>query len=102
MYPSRASILMSGLACSNSALSSRNFLRSTASVVGGNPLTVIVTWPPAEELAGAFEQAPTETPRAATASSPAARPNSDRFIAPAPSLEHGVDRFVTQTIQTHY
>src|SRR5205085_2459404 len=52
-------------------------------VVGGRPLTVIVTGPSAAAGAAALvedEQAAADSPRAATNSSPAARPNGDRFI----------------------
>src|SRR2546430_3784979 len=73
---------MFGLAFSNSATSSRNFLWSTASVVGGRPLTVMVTGPSllAAGVGEAEEQAAEARPSAATTSSPAARPNGDRFI----------------------
>src|SRR6266540_5201108 len=71
---------MFGLAFSNSSLSSRNFLRSTASVVGGRPLTVIVTGPPGE-AAGVFEHAAAEdSARAAMTSSRAARPSGNEFM----------------------
>src|SRR4051812_18918717 len=99
MYPSRASILMSGLAASNSASSARNFLRSTASVSGGNPLTVIVTGPPAADPESCEHPDTADSPSTPTASTPTARPNLDRFIR-----QHlpwsGVDNFVIQTIQS--